>query len=105
MADLPAPVDMTTSVSRPARTDSIASCCPGRRASKPKVSRATFSIRGVDICTRATSLADRLLHKGSDPCFVTWLENVLLQPAARVEGHEQRHQRVHQQRNLACLAL
>src|SRR3954452_14455763 len=47
MADLPDPVDMTASVSRPARTASIASRCPGRRASKPNASRATRSIRSV----------------------------------------------------------
>src|SRR3954453_19142053 len=45
MADLPEPVDMTTSVSRPASTDSIASRWPGRSASKPKASRAARSMR------------------------------------------------------------
>src|SRR5262245_5510892 len=45
MADLPAPVDITTSTSRPASTASIASSCPGRSASKPNASRATRSIR------------------------------------------------------------
>src|SRR3954469_6236381 len=45
MADLPAPVDITTSVSRPASTASIASSCPGRNSEKPNASRATRSIR------------------------------------------------------------
>src|SRR3954467_8634114 len=44
MADLPAPVDITTSVSRPASTASIASRCPGRNSEKPNASRATRSI-------------------------------------------------------------
>src|SRR3954454_19318719 len=47
MADLPEPVDMTARVSRPASVLSIASRCPGRRASKPIASRATRSIGSV----------------------------------------------------------
>jgi hypothetical protein len=37
MADLPEPVDMTTSVSRPSSSASIASRWPGRSVSKPNV--------------------------------------------------------------------
>src|SRR3954453_7783569 len=114
MADLPEPVDMTTSVSRPARTASIASRCPGRSASKPKVSRATTSIGGVNICTSADSpkagqlTPARVIHLATEipPAAVSGparqrrpshLEDVLLQPVAREERDEERHQRVHQQ--------
>jgi hypothetical protein len=43
---------MTTSVSRPDRTDSIASRWPGRSDAKPNASRATRSIRPstLDAC-------------------------------------------------------
>src|SRR3954454_934 len=45
MADLPYPVDMTASVSRPSSTLSTASACSGRSSSKPNTSRAARSIR------------------------------------------------------------
>src|SRR3954454_16051369 len=51
MADLPAPVDMTTSTSRPSSVASIASRCPGRSSSQPNASRATRSI--LDSSARA----------------------------------------------------
>src|SRR4051794_41829132 len=44
MADLPAPVDMTTSTSRPSSAAEMASDCPGRNDGKPNASRATRSI-------------------------------------------------------------
>src|SRR5256885_533670 len=44
MAVLPEPVDITHSVSRPARIDSTPSRCPGRRRAKPKRSLASRSI-------------------------------------------------------------
>src|SRR3954464_5956475 len=44
MADLPAPVDMTASTSRPSNTAEMASTCPGRSSEKPNASRATRSI-------------------------------------------------------------
>src|SRR4051795_2769524 len=44
MADLPAPVDMTASTSRPSKTAEMASACPGRSSEKPNASRATRSI-------------------------------------------------------------
>src|SRR6478735_5786119 len=44
MADLPAPVDMTTSTSRPSSAAEMASDCPGRNPGKPNASRATRSI-------------------------------------------------------------
>src|SRR5215210_6538085 len=52
MADLPEPVDITASVSRPASVLSIASRWPGRSASKPIASRATRSIGSLRRATR-----------------------------------------------------
>src|SRR3954470_235807 len=107
MADFPEPVDMTTSVSRPFRIDSIASRCPGRKVTKPNVSRATESIGGLDICTRSLPAFEGQLTRArlipshrnpsrssvragprSRPFHVVEdvLEDVLLQPAACVEG-------------------
>src|SRR3954451_13381460 len=113
MADLPEPVDITTSVSRPARTDSIASRCPGRSASKPNVSRATCSIGGLDICTSALSRVRgqltpaKVLPSHRNPSRSSdragprsrpfhFLEDVLLEPPAGVEGEEQGDEEVHQ---------
>src|SRR5918995_299118 len=45
MADLPEPVDITATVSRPSSTDSIASRWPGRSASKPNASRAALGVQ------------------------------------------------------------
>src|SRR4051812_26834426 len=104
---------MTTSVSRPSRTDSIASRCPGRSPSKPNVSRATRSIGGLDICTSALSRfsgqltpatvypSHRNPSRSSDRAGPRsrpfhFLEDVLLEPPAGVEGEEQRHEQVHQ---------
>src|SRR5689334_17550711 len=56
MADLPEPVDITASVSRPASTASIASRWPGRSAAKPNASRATRSIRSSVRATVAGGL-------------------------------------------------
>jgi hypothetical protein len=54
MADLPEPVDITTSVSRPARMASMASRWPGRSDSYSKVSRATRSIGSMETAIAAT---------------------------------------------------
>src|SRR5215213_6628118 len=43
MADLPAPVGITTSTSCPDMTASMASSCPGRRSSKPNRLRASWT--------------------------------------------------------------
>src|SRR3954447_22870014 len=47
MADLPEPVDITHSVSRPARTDWIDSACPGRSSWNPSRSRARSRSRSA----------------------------------------------------------
>src|SRR4051794_31111066 len=73
MADLPAPVGITTSVSVPATTLVMASSCPGRSSGHPKTCRASCcalaSIEDVIITTpllRAAEQIDRPLQVRAD---------------------------------------
>src|SRR5919202_5392638 len=59
---LPPPVGITARVSRPLRTALIASSCPGRNESKPKISFST--LRGTNLIV--SSLQSAVSDRGGD---------------------------------------
>src|SRR4051795_7089184 len=67
MADLPEPVDITHSVSRPASTLSTPSRCPGRSVRKPKCSFASRSICVLTLEVLMAPLSDQRRNLPDSP--------------------------------------